>query len=1143
MKNRILRKISLMIVLVLATISMGSYPLISSGTEYPVKLDSNKLYTDDITGMWYPYTTDGTFNQSTDTLTITGFNGVGLFEGLVLNNNLEYVYKVNVNSPSSTGQVRLVFGGNSWQEHVALYISATSMTIYNLVGGIEQSDLGTVSYTRPVNVDFEVAIAVFDGKASIWINGTCYYDSVAVPTYAGTRLGAHGSGFSANNVVTVSNINIFYTQREAPLKSLKNYDYAADISSVWYPYSTDGVFDTIAEKLTITGFNGASKFQGLLLNNSIEYMYKADINAPSSTGQVRMIFKGNNWQEHVALYISSTNITIYDLVGGIEQSVIATANFTRPVDIDFEVAISTSSGKASIWVNEILYFDDVTIPSYTGACLGVYGAGFSSGNVITASNIDIFYVQQEAPEKPANNKDYAADITGMWYPYTNDGTFNQGTDTLTMTAYNGVGKFVGLNLDNRREYEYRSVINVPDSNGQVRLIFKGNNWQENVAVYISGTNMIIYDLVGGIEQSIIATANYTRPVNTNFEVIITTSSGKASIWIDGKIYIDEVTIPTYTGTCLGAYGYNFLSSNVTVSDIDIFYTLKEAPVKPVNNKDYTDTISGMWYPYTTDGTFNQSTDILTMTAYNGVGLFAGLSMDNSSEYAYQSDVSVPDSIGQVRFVFKGNTWQEHVALYISGTQMVIYDLVGGIEQSIVATANYTRPVTTAFKLTIVTSDGMVSVWVDGVRYFEDIAIPSYTGTCIGAYGYNFSSGNVTVSNIDIFNTSWKQSEFLVSAYTSYYHMNNQNPTAYFQTLKDANVNMALLLQQPTTADLISKMSACKAVQLKCMASDQTLFTGTTFVNRANMKSFMKEAVENEYLYGYYSMDEPGMLGSYDYLNNTNEKIKTYDTTRLMYTCLLPSYGPYKWSSPSGSRYDDYVDSYQSAVTPNLLASDYYPFSEYGQDVSFTNLEMWRDTGLLRARSIANNIPYWHVFQGISDYNYGYIGYMEPNRIKVQINTALAYGVKGVSYFIASDIILNSNGDPSIHYNAIKQINKETLNIGNLLFDASSTAVYHGGFTDATSDLNYLNHISDSPLLNSVSSNVIAGVFLGKDGKKYIAISNKSYTSSKICTVKLDNYHYIRSFNADTNAMALYSSSTKTITYILPAGGIKVYELT
>lgn len=567
-------------------------------------------------------------------------------------------------------------------------------------------------------------------------------------------------------------------------------------------------------------------------------------------------------------------------------------------------------------------------------------------------------------------------------------------------------------------------------------------------------------------------------------------------------------------------------------------------------------------------------------------------MDLNQSYVVRTKVSVASTDSTARIIFKGKTAWDHLYMAIQKNSISIYDaepftvnsnIIGAESRYYTSPKLFTLKANTAHDVIILTSPGKASVWIDGILYIDNLDLnngmkpnpyylrPGYISTKKESRFINninilgvYINGGTTASFSSIeayytqagmdknyiddgvetnFKSTWKQNEFIISAYSSWYHMPLNNMKSYMSLLKAANVNLVIPVSFPDNQSVLNVVKACNDAKLNFLASDWSLFTNSPLIQEDKIKAFVDKVKSYEYLYGYYVWDEP-LTNHFWKVRKTSQLLTKYDPSNMTLAVLLPSYGPYKWtSSDAEMRYNSHIGQYMSKVKPQILSTDFYPFSEYGQNINLKTSPLWKDMGYLRNISLSNKSEYWHVFQGIADYNTSAIGYINPARIKVQMNAALAYGASGVSYFMGSDIIVDNKGVKSQYYDELTQINKEVRNVGNLLMKATSSSIYHSAVSATYSTLNYLDSISSSTVISSLPStaNIIVGVFTAADNKIYLAVSNKDFTTSATGTITLKKNYNIATFNANTNAMGSLASANSIPMSIEP-GGIKVYQL-
>lgn len=169
--------------------------------------------------------------------------------------------------------------------------------------------------------------------------------------------------------------------------------------------------------------------------------------------------------------------------------------------------------------------------------------------------------------------------------------------------------------------------------------------------------------------------------------------------------------------------------------------------------------------------------------------------------------------------------------------------------------------------------------------------------------------------------------------------------------------------------------------------------------------------------------------------------------------------------------------------------DYYPF-QFQSSIKTTS-DLWRDLGYLRKRAKETGIPHWHYFQAINGSDS-----LTVEQIRVQMSAALAYGVKGLSYYNSWNSLTNTDGSPTANYEALKTINWQARRVGDLLYDKQNIAIHHTGLSAGYDSTYYLDPLSASPYIASAPDNLIIGVFSDGDNI-YLAIANKDHTSGRV----------------------------------------------
>ena len=162
---------------------------------------------------------------------------------------------------------------------------------------------------------------------------------------------------------------------------------------------------------------------------------------------------------------------------------------------------------------------------------------------------------------------------------------------------------------------------------------------------------------------------------------------------------------------------------------------------------------------------------------------------------------------------------------------------------------------------------------------------------------------------------------------------------------------------------------------------------------------IQKYLQYESFLGVYLVDEPNAKGCVDYGKIMEQwKQSNIASNYDMYYNALPDYatGTQLSGNSTPITYEEYVRTYIEEMRADYFSYDYYPFgfNEGIADGYFGNLAV--------VRNICQEyeIPFW-VF-GQCGFDFGWqVGINAPNEGQFiwGINTALAYGAKGVQYFV------------------------------------------------------------------------------------------------------------------------------------------------
>jgi|DewCreStandDraft_4_1066084.scaffolds.fasta_scaffold32914_2 hypothetical protein len=299
---------------------------------------------------------------------------------------------------------------------------------------------------------------------------------------------------------------------------------------------------------------------------------------------------------------------------------------------------------------------------------------------------------------------------------------------------------------------------------------------------------------------------------------------------------------------------------------------------------------------------------------------------------------------------------------------------------------------------------------------------------------------------------------------------------------------------------LAALAACEKHGLKMIVADERILKRLPEDPQfeAELASVVRDYAASPALGGYFIMDEPG-AAAFERLAAVHAKLLKLDPGRLPYINLFPDY-----ASPEQlgtATYEEYVERFCRIVHPRLLSYDHYALMNDGslRPSYFQNMEIIRDAAL------RHGIPFCFILQLIP-----HGPYRDPSEAELrwQVNTALAYGAKGILYFTywtpGSDpvwefqrAVITRDGERTAHYRQLQRLNRELRVIGPVLAKLTSVGVYHTG------DLPPGTSAPDSRLPVKVSGGpTVVGLFRHQDGTGWLMLTNRMMDTPCRVTLRL-----------------------------------------
>ncbi|MGB9619779.1 MAG: N-acetylmuramoyl-L-alanine amidase, partial [Armatimonadota bacterium] len=255
---------------------------------------------------------------------------------------------------------------------------------------------------------------------------------------------------------------------------------------------------------------------------------------------------------------------------------------------------------------------------------------------------------------------------------------------------------------------------------------------------------------------------------------------------------------------------------------------------------------------------------------------------------------------------------------------------------------------------------------------------------------------------------------------------------------------------------------------------------------ANLDAVVADYGSHPALWDYFLQDEPN-ASDFRRLAAVNKYLLKKDPRHVPFINLFPTYATrQQLGSPT---YEQHVDEFCRVVQPRLLSCDHYALLADGERPDyFENLE------IIRRQSIKHRVPFNYILLSVP-----HGPYRDPTEadLRWQVNTALAYGARGLMYFTYMTPndpnwkfrsgIIGADGNPTAKYEQVRHINAELLRLAPTLIRLRSVAVYHTGELPRGTKA-----LPEGGLISRVDGGeLVVGQFDSDTGQKYAMLVNRT----------------------------------------------------
>jgi hypothetical protein len=310
--------------------------------------------------------------------------------------------------------------------------------------------------------------------------------------------------------------------------------------------------------------------------------------------------------------------------------------------------------------------------------------------------------------------------------------------------------------------------------------------------------------------------------------------------------------------------------------------------------------------------------------------------------------------------------------------------------------------------------------------------------------------------------------------------------ARYKTIEAAGFNVVLGGVGASTPDLARlQRDAAAATSLKVIFSTYGLPVGMLCNCDAT--------------YGFLTKDHP-TLDDLDKVRARVREIRLERPGKLpLVNLFAPSTAPAELRAAS---YVEYMGKILEELSPEVICYDYFVGFEPDSDSRGVFVE---NLNTMRSTAKAHGLPFWNFIKAMP-----YDSDLAPTeaQIKWQVWTSVAYGARGLIYFAywpppddphaRGEGILDTHGNPTPRYDAVKQLNGSIRPIAGALMALDSDGVRSGVELQSGALPEVLVQITDPD-----AAGFSAGMFSDARGGRAVLLVNDQLEAERVVTLALD----------------------------------------
>ena len=390
----------------------------------------------------------------------------------------------------------------------------------------------------------------------------------------------------------------------------------------------------------------------------------------------------------------------------------------------------------------------------------------------------------------------------------------------------------------------------------------------------------------------------------------------------------------------------------------------------------------------------------------------------------------------------------------------------------------------------------------------------------------------------------------------------------YDMIQDLGINTIVQYQNQYTDvasdryEVYQQLTLAQNIGVKMTVQDYRLNSKANTATAEDVKNAIANYKNYQSFAGLYITDEP-RSDSYPPNNNSTNTISHFSNlAKAVKQAGVWAYSNAKAymykevkNKTASYQYKNYLTDYMDAFELDFLSSTYYPFFTYeinnggvGNGVEDAS-QYFENLALVSAVANEKNVPFWRVIQSGDGFEMSdrEDGNPSEGEFKWNVNTSLAFGAKGITYFqlvqdktsyevsglSTTSGLIGATGAKNEWYDYAKEANAQIQAVGDVLMNAT----YQGFMANGTKAEGATAGIDSMKLYASRFSLTAAETLSLKKLLSYngarVTAGDASYGAVTGCFTTKEGKYAMYVVNYDvtkTNAITVQFDTTQTVTY-------------